>query len=308
MSKTDATAGAPTDAPVDTENPKDAFETLMGDLLPPEETEVEEPVEAAEEEEIEVVAEDGDEDENAEEVVEEKPRRRKSPKKRIDTLLAEKRELTARIRELEEAQAPTQKAPTANTVAPVDDGPDREGLNDDGSPVYPLGDLDRAYLRDVIRYESEARERVVAEQAQTARVREEQAQVAAVWTEKLEEAEADIPDLRANIAELEENFLDLDPAYGQHLALTIMGLDNGPQVLNYLAQNLDEADTILEMGPSRATVALGRLDARFDSANAPVPAKRTTKASPPPPSRTRGTGAQVATGSSIYDKMLRDFR
>lgn len=308
MSKTDATAGVSTDAPENSENPKDAFDTLMGDMLPESDEEVEEPTEAVEQEEPEEeVSEEAEDEDETEETVEERPRRtRKSPKKRIETLLAEKRELQARIAELEESNAPAAPAARTTTAPVADDGPDPEALNEDGSPVYPLGDLDRAYIRDVIRYETKREDQEKALKQQAAKAREEQTAIANQWAEKLEEAEESTPGLRENIAELEETFMDLEPAYGQHMALTIMSLDNGPQVLHYLAQNLDEAESILEMGPSKATVALGRLDARFDSALAPAP-KRTTKTPPPPPSRTRGTGARVESGSSVYDKMLREF-
>jgi hypothetical protein len=43
----------------------------------------------------------------------------------------------------------------------------------------------------------------------------------------------------------------------------MMGLDNGPDVMHYLSQNIGEAQKIVASGPAAATIAIGRLDARL---------------------------------------------
>jgi hypothetical protein len=53
---------------------------------------------------------------------------------------------------------------------------------------------------------------------------------------------------REKAVELEDTFRDLDPSYGKYLATTIMSLDYGPHVLDYLADNPDEARNIVASG------------------------------------------------------------
>jgi hypothetical protein len=42
-----------------------------------------------------------------------------------------------------------------------------------------------------------------------------------------------------------------------------MSMDYGPDVLYHLSTNLEEAKQIVNSGPARATIALGRLEARY---------------------------------------------
>jgi hypothetical protein len=69
-----------------------------------------------------------------------------------------------------------------------------------------------------------------------------------------------------------------------------MMLDNGPDVLEYFADNLDEAKRVIAGGPFAATIALGRLDEKFTKA-----AKGVEKGSviptqaPSPPPKNKGS-------------------
>jgi hypothetical protein len=93
----------------------------------------------------------------------------------------------------------------------------------------------------------------------------------------------------------------------QILAKTIMQLDNGPSVMEYLADNLDEADRIVKMGTNVALLQLGRLDAMFiEPSVEELPPVKPTAAPRPPAALSRGSGGKATV--SLYDKMLKDFR
>jgi hypothetical protein len=49
-------------------------------------------------------------------------------------------------------------------------------------------------------------------------------------------------------------FSGIEPSYGEYLAATIMGADNGPEVMYYLSQNIGEAQKIVASGPAAATL------------------------------------------------------
>ena len=69
-------------------------------------------------------------------------------------------------------------------------------------------------------------------------------------------------------------------------------MDHGPDVLYYLSNHPEEAHAIVNSGAQKATLALGRIEARFVEAEATkVLAKpKITKAPPPPTATARGTG------------------
>jgi hypothetical protein len=72
-----------------------------------------------------------------------------------------------------------------------------------------------------------------------------------------------------------------------------MQLDNGPQIMDYLSQNIGEAQRIVASGPVAATLAIGKLDAMFTKP--PVEKKSNKKVSDapaPPTERARGSNGQ----------------
>jgi hypothetical protein len=233
-----------------------------------------------------------------------KPKPKKNTaKERIDELTAEKYaerrradELERRLAALEaERREPEPKpAPQVQTA----DAPDPDAVDKDGNLLYPLGEFDPRYNADMTRYHvqkdlAEARQQMQAE-AQAAKQAEADRALAMAWETKLNKSTEEIPDLRETIKSLDTHFADLEPQYGVYLAQTIMGLDMGPEVLYYLANNPDEADKIVASGPTGATLAIGRLEARIQNALAKkaTPPVRNT-AAPKPPANTRGTGARL---------------
>lgn len=256
---------------------------------------------------------------------------KKSARERINEVIAQRRQaererdaertqreaLEARIRALEEGK--TKPAPDSDkpTYTPAGDEfglkePTADDVGDDGQPKYPLGEFDPRFVRDLSRYDRAVERayeaKVAAEQAtQTAAQREAEA-LFVEWNQKVAAAEATSPDIRQKAESLEETFKDVPAEHGQALAQTIMSLDNGPFVLEYLADNLDEADRIVRMPLQKALIQLGRLDGLFIEEPKAPPVKA-TKAPPPPAALARGRGTPSAGGQkSLYDKMLSDFR
>lgn len=264
-----------------------------------------------------LVAEGDDETSEAEEVHddEQKPKKnRKNFQERIDELTAKAKEAERRAdneraeyqRKLAEFEQKLNKPTEPAAPAKADTGPDASATNDKGEPLYPLGEYDPAYLRDLAKYEVK-REMEAAETFRKQR-EQEQAQAAAretqrvAWVGKIEEAEKELPDIREKINSLEGMFTGINPQYGQYLVDVVMSLDNGPQVLHYLAKEPKEARDIVGSGMASATVKLGKLDQLLTKAQAKEEApKKVTKAPEPPSKITRGTGGQFATREDTDD-------
>lgn len=272
-------------------------------------TEVEDPDTEAVDEQVE--GEDEDEEEEAP-----KPKGRKSAQERIRELTAARREAERReadlIRRLEAIEAKAQKevedkVPLRDALPKGAPDPDAEGK--DGEPLYPLGEFDPKYIRDLTRFTIAEESRVAREQelkeAEQTVIQEELEKIKDNWFERLDALEAEVPSIRDDIAELTEVFEDLDPSYGEYLATTVMSSEVGPQIMHYFSQNIGEAQKIVAAGPAAATLALGRLEAKFLKAvEAPEPKRNTkvvSKAPTPPASPSRGSGGKFATAPDTDD-------
>lgn len=276
-----------------------------------EETETEEEVEETEAEETD----DGlapEEEEEEEEEAEEAPEPKKTRfQKRIDQLSENARlakeeaaaERQARLA-LEERLAKLEAGgdkPKADTPVKKDaDAPTPEDLGEDGEPKYPLGEYDPSYIRDITRYELKAQlaaeKARMAEEAEQAKIAAAKIELQQEWNSKLDTARERYPDFQAKGEELVSVFGDLDPAYGEYLSSTLMGMEYGPDVLYYLANNLEVAKDIVSKGAIGATLALGSIEASFGEK--PKARPKTTKAAPPPP---RNKGSAVAAPSVPLD-------
>lgn len=234
----------------------------------------------------------------------EKPKKQ-TLQERIDEITAKRREaervaeqerseklaLLERIKQLE-AGATT--ATPKETPATADGPPDPSAKDETGEDKYPLGEFDPNFIKDLTRYEFQrlvADKQKAEEQALTFS-EEEKARQTLVnnWNQKLIEArDTKYPDFEEKAANIQIEFADLNPDYGDYLATTIMGLENGADVLYYLAENIDEAKAIAKSGGVAATVALGRLSARLETPKAPTkPTVKTTRAPEPPPIVNKG--------------------
>lgn len=323
-----------------------AEEPKVDEVVVDEDEPVEDDTDATEDEPVEDEPSDTDEsgeeedepkDEDAEDedddIFKPKPKSKQTAKERIAELTAARRsaeraaedaarraeDLERRLRALEESRnSPKEDDPNRNPqprrTEADPNAPRFDDVYEDGSPVYPLGEFDPQYVADMTDYRFEQRmKQVDAQRAQEAeqKAREaEDAKLAQAWEGKLTKAEEELPDLRPTIKVLDAEFGGLDPNYGMYLAQTIMSMDAGPEVLYYLANNVDEARKIVASGPQGATLALGRLEAKVQSALAKKAAKpvRTTKASKPPvTTRGNGTRGSVRGDTDNLDAFEKEF-
>lgn len=265
--------------------------------------------------------EDKDEDPDEEDKSLLKVKGRKPARERINELTAKareaERERDALRRELEDFRSQKESKPqdvvSHDKATPLDSGaPNPDTILEDGSPKYPLGEFDPIYIRDLTRFTIQQENEAVKKEAKVAREAEEmetaERELLSSWNDKLRTSSERLPDLSEKVVDLEDTFAGLDPSYGKYLAATIMSLDYGPDVLDYLADHLDEARKIVAAGPTSATIALGRIEARFYAA---AEAKETSDSgkgkvgksteAPPPPPRNKGSGGKQAVSPDTDD-------
>lgn len=233
--------------------------------------------------------EDNDEPEP---VKEEKPRRNKY-QERINELVAKSHEaernaaaLQAKLDEVLTKLAPKQE-PQIQAPVKVSVGPTPADTNEDGSEKYPLGEFDPEFIKDLTKHQFDQliaeRERVETENQQRAEAEKAQAELRVSWEGKLTPAQERYPDFAEKSQNLINSLGDLDPAYSQYLADTIMSLDHGPDVLYYLASNPTEAARIVRSGAQKALVAFGSIEARFSTAEDNKTARPVVSKAPQPP-------------------------
>lgn len=293
-------------------------EQLFGQSNPDPEPASSEDVEDVDPEEVDAPTEDthgdGDEDPEDAEIDESDPDPEPAPEpakkknrfqERIDELVGDKREterrLDAALKALEQFTKNAQPEP-AQSVPVVEEntGPNPDDVLEDGTDKYPLGELDPNYIRDLTRHTLHE-ERAKLKQADEAEAAQRQADTARAelqssWNEKLGPAKERYPDLEERGAPfLEDLGSKIDSAYGEYLTTVLMGLDNGPDVLNYLVNNPDRAVEIVGSGYTRATLALGAIDAKFTDAEAEKKSAKpiVSKAPTPPPHVNKGAAVSM---------------
>lgn len=263
--------------------------------------------------ETESQTEDTDQEtEETEEVLEEAPKKKQTVQDRIDELVKQredaKRDGQAQIDALrkefdEQLKALKQPAKTEEKKGE----PTPFDTKEDGEPKYPLGEFDPQYIRDLTRFTLEdERVQVKAQYEQEQRVREEQQAAQTLqtdWNQRVETAKAEYPDLVEKGTALLNGFNDLDQNYAGYLSTVLMSMDKGPDVLYYLSNHPEEARAIVNSGAQKATLALGRIEARFLETDQTKNAKPKVSKAPEPPSvRTRGTnGAFVSVAPDTDD-------
>lgn len=250
-----------------------------------------------------------EEDDEEEEVEEPQPKKH-SAQKRINDLTAKlrqsEREANARIealmREVEtlkEGRSEKDKPEELREqLSKLPEGaPDPDALDEEGNPIYELGEFDKKYIRDLTKFTiAEETRRAEEERAQkewNEGVAAAQQELTAQWAEKVAQVEETIPTIREEITTLTETFESLDPGYGEYLAMTIMQCDNGPEIMSYFAQNIGEAQKIVASGPAAATLAIGRLEAQLSKSSTKPGEKRNRVSNAPTPP---GKGARGVSG------------
>lgn len=259
------------------------------------------------------LADDEDEEEDGEEEEEEDSKPAPKPKKnrfqeRIDELTTARKEAereAERLRSEFEALKVKLEAKTDKTDKPTsdvvkDNRPNPDAVKEDGSPKYELGEFDPQYQADLVAHLFAEKEKEI--EAKLAKKEQEESLKAArtaietQWNDKLVPAQERYPDFNEKGQQLVDSFEGLDEAYGEYLTSTIMSMDFGPDVLYYLANHPDEAKAIVNSGPTKATLALGRLETKFADAELEKQKARpkVSKAPTPPAHRNKGSAAAVA--------------
>ena len=274
-----------------------------------EDTQTDDPDESEEvSEDDDTLAQDEDEETDEADDVDQKPKKKNRFQERIDELTAARKEAE---RERDELAATFQKRldeMEAKLAGNKDTGPkdkpegvgselvapNKDDLNEDGTPKYPLGEFDPKFMRDTVEHMFAEREaKVQQEQQMTAQQREQaeaQAALQGEWNNKLVDARERYPDFQEKGEQMLAVFEGIDEQYGDYLTTTLMEMDNGPDVFYYLSNNVEEAQAIVNAGPKKATMALAKLEAQL-AGKPSAPRQRVSKAKAPPP---QNKGSAVA--------------
>lgn len=256
-------------------------------------------------------AEESDDEDDDQEEEDANPKPKESRfQKRISELTAKARDaerreqaLLDRLTALEAGSTKTEAPKPADTVGTGDSPPAPNDTNEDGTERFPLGEFDPEYIAALTQYNVDkvlaARDERTKQEAETAKRVEAAGQLEAAWTDELVSARERYPDFDEKGEALGAMLTNLDQGYGDYLGSTIMGMDKGADVLYYLAQNPEEAVAIVNSGPQKATIALGRLEARFSDAGGTTVAPRKVSTAPTPPPANKGSS--VARGRVAPD-------
>jgi len=261
----------------------------------------------AESEEVDDLATEEEQEEIDAEEVQPKPRKKHSAQERINDLTAKARQAEREVeelrREMETLKAGREKEePTPLREQLTPDAPDPDAVDDKGEPIYPLGEFDKNYIRDLTKFTIEAESKAAkerdAQENWNRGVALAQQELAETWVTKIEAAEAEIPTLRDDITGVTEVFEGIEPNYGEYLAMTIMQCDAGPEIMHYFSQNIGEAQRIVASGPAAATLAIGRLEAKL-ARTSPDPSgqkrnRNVSNAPKPPETGARGVNGRQA--------------
>lgn len=253
--------------------------------------------------------ENHDETDEDDEPAANQPKKANRLQERINELTAARREAERRAEEAErklaEKDKPTEPKPqdTGKPAPTTLDGPKPTDLNEDGTEKYPLGEFDPQFLRDTVQHmlteQQQAQQAKAAQIEQQRQAETQRAELQDTWNTKLVDARERYPDFQDKGEQMLSVFEGIDEAYGEYLTTTLMEMDAGPDVFYYLANNIEEAQEIVNAGPRKATIAFGKLEAQL--AGNPVnkaPKMKTTKTSAPPP---RLKGSAVSKGAVTAD-------
>lgn len=255
-------------------------------------------------------------DEDEEETPPEPVKKKSRAQERIEELNAKYRETERKLAEVMAKLEQKEKPEPVAQVETVNQGPQSDDLKEDGTEKYPLGEFDPTFIRDLTRYTLQEERNAMKVQEQADKEQEaitnQKASLHADWNTKLVPAQERYPDFMDKGQELISSFDGIDPKYGEYLTDTIMSLDYGTDVLYYLASHPDEAKTIVASGATKATIALGRIEAKFANAEAEKQLARPkiSKAPPPPQHVNRGSAvarADVAPDTDDLDAFSSEF-
>lgn len=257
--------------------------------------------------------EEEDELPEEEEEIVEKPKK-KTAQERISEVIGERNaaraaldELRAQLEELKAPKPVEKKEPEAPSVAPTG-APDPNAVDENGEAVYPLGEYDTKFLEDRVNWlfanKEAEQERKRAEQEALNRQQAELAALQTGWKAKLEAAEkteemAGIRD--KGMAMLQELDSLMDEKHGEFIGKTIMGMEKGVEVFNFLANNLDIARHLATLDTVNATITLGAIQERVGKREGNNVNTRVSKAPEPPKITSRGSNGRFETPDDTED-------
>jgi hypothetical protein len=226
-------------------------------------------------------------------------RKKKTFQDRINEVLEGRREareeLEAWKRRYEELEAKVVKPVEPTPATPESGAPRYDATDENGELVYPLGEYDPKYIEDLTAYQVDKRlqtfEQKRQEEMEAARQQAALAEVQKEWNQKIDAAQETFPDIRERGQDLQLalNALEVNPDVAEYIASTIMSLDTGPEILYYLATNLDEAAEVFTSNQVAATLTIGALDADIKRTKART-TKKVSSAPEPPKALARGVG------------------
>lgn len=209
------------------------------------------------------------------------PKKNKGVGKRINELTKEKHEALRRAealeRERDELRAKLQK-------------PEQAHAKPEGKPTLEQFDYDYEAYTDAL---SEWKiDQKLSERDQKAKQQAEQSKI----EEQSKTVQSRIDAYAAKDPEGWKEALTAPINYTPAMVELLRESEVGPEIGVYLARNLDEAEQISQMSPVAAARAIGRIEAKLESAPAPAkpkvdPPKKLTQT--PPPAKTL-TGGAVA--------------
>lgn len=250
------------------------------------------------------------------------PKKKKSAQERINELTAKSRAAEREAEALRQRLAAIESSrsvETEPTTTPVqtDEAPSPDALNPDGTQKYEFGQFDPAFLKDWTEYSFKQQEllsekrrveaaEAAARQAEEEVLQAEKAELQAAWTEKVQTFVTENEDFQAKAAELVDSLNYVDPQLGEQMALAVLTLENGPEVLYHLANNPEEAHSLVNGGLAKVLMGLGALDGKFKKTATP-PAPKTSKAPTPPPTNRGSNGQFISSDPNSLEAFEKKF-
>ncbi len=182
--------------------------------------------------------------------------------KRIDKLTREKHERDGQIQQLNERLAKLEKGEKAAPAAEAKDEKEATAeVADDPEPTEEQFADYRQFVKAQARWEARQEFR-----DQLTKIEAKEAEKVA-----LEQQQAEVKEFKGRLEEARERYDDFDEVIGrrniqvpQVVVDTIPGLENGPDVMYYLAQHPDVCEKLMEMKPHRAVAEIGKIAAALE--------------------------------------------
>jgi hypothetical protein len=226
-----------------------------------------------------------DEEEKDEEPEEQEPRKKsRGVEKRISKLVRERDELKRQL--ADKSVAKPAEETSAKPAAPA-------ATFEKPKPALEDFDSIEAFTDALTDWKADERDWRKEQATAQKKANDEQQQVVESWKQREAGAREVYADYDAALAEVED--IKVSPALQRAILLS----DHGAHIAYTLAKDPAELKRIAALDPIRAAAAIGKLEARFDSAPTTKPA---VSRAPKPPSTV--SGGRAAAPATVYDESL----